>query len=181
MVEAGCEQCGRSLILSRTDARFCSTRCRVAWHRAYRRLPVELTSRARWIRWKRIYRNGKLDKLPLTAWDEIASSTNAKTWSTYAAATASKVGDGLGFVLNGDGLSCIDIDHCIAAGVVDPRAIDFVNAAEPFYVEISPSGDGLHAWTFHPPAGRNRYRLENGLSVEWYDTGRYMTVTGRRL
>ena len=43
-------------------------------------------------------------KVPITAQGNSASSTNPITWTDYQTASAAKVGDGLGFVLNGDGI-----------------------------------------------------------------------------
>ncbi len=89
----------------------------------------------------------------------------------------------MGFVLNGDGLACIDLDGVLDGDTLDPRAVEFIDGLEvaPFYVERSPSGRGLHLWTWQAsPTGRARYKLENGLRVEWYSTGRYLTVTGER-
>jgi primase-polymerase (primpol)-like protein len=45
------------------------------------------------------------------------------------------------------------------------------------YVEVSPSGEGLHVWgRATVPTGRRV--LVDGLSVEVYGVGRYLTVTG---
>lgn len=170
-----CTWCGSGMVTARADARFCSTRCRVYWHRAARRLPEHLTGRARWVRHTR-------DKRPVTVTGSAASSTDPSTWASFDAARRSVVGVGFGFVLNGDGITCIDIDHCVTADGIDPRALEFIATAAPFYVEISPSGDGLHAWTMTaPPSERRRWTLDNGLPVEWYTDQRYMTVTGNRV
>ncbi len=173
MAESVCEFCGSSNLLARSGARFCSTKCRVYWHRAIGRLPVELTSRARWIR-------RSSSKVPLTVSGSAASSTNPSTWSTYSAASKSSAGAGLGFVLNGDGIACYDLDHCVTDGVLSPRAREFMTEHEGFYSEFSPSGDGIHIWV-HAPAGGGWRRTIDGLSVEFYSTGRYLTVTGKSL
>lgn len=164
-------------------ARFCSDHCRNYARRksAKTALPMLITSKNRWVRWKFAPRAGRMTKIPLTLSGASASSTDSSTWSSFTEAARSKAGDGLGFVLNDDGISCVDLDHVIIDGVVDPRAIEFLNGLESFYVETSPSGDGLHAWVMNAsPNGRKVYTLANGLKVEWYSTGRYMTVTGRR-
>src|SRR5690606_1666864 len=97
--------CGERLTIAgrgRTP-RYCSARCRVAAHRA-RWIPVELTSRARWVRHE--------GKRPITPAGRAASSTDPRTWSTYREAARSKAGDGLGFVL-GAGIGCLDLDNCL--------------------------------------------------------------------
>ena len=150
---------------ARADARFCSTRCRVAAHRV--KLPEQMTSLPRWIRHER--------KVPLTVRGGAASSTNSHTWSDFATASTSPVGDGLGFVLAADGIACIDLDHCIVDGVLTDFARNVVRACHGTYIEVSPSGTGLHIFGL-AEVGKG-VRLPG---FEVYDRGRYMTVTGRR-
>ncbi len=167
-----CEWCGSPFVPKSAKGRFCSPRCRIAAHRNL--LPVELTSRARWVRWN-------AEKVPLTVDGDTAKSNDPGTWTAYEKAKASTAGVGVGFVLNGDGICCIDIDNCITNGAVDDRAREIIDATENvFMVEISPSGNGIHIW-HHGAAGKGTNRTENGLRVERYSQGRYMTVTGRRL
>lgn len=101
-----------------------------------------------------------------------ASSTNPATWSTYREAKRSTVGDGLGFVLGG-GIACLDLDHCLIGGRATPAAQAVLDRVPGAYVEISPSGDGLHVWGRAPEQpGRRR------AGIEAYSVGRYITVTG---
>jgi len=109
-----------------------------------------------------------------------ASSVDSASWSSFAEASASSVGVGLGFVLNGDGVGCYDLDHCFVDGVPSAEAVEFVKSLNPFYVEVSPSGDGLHAWVYAEKAQGFRRRI-GGLNVEFYTHGRYLTVTGNRV
>lgn len=139
-----CEQCGDHLGARHSHrARFCSTRCRVAAHRAKKtQLPHKLTIRDRWIR-------RSAAKVPLTVGDTPASSTDPATWSTHKDAAASTAGAGLGFVLTeDDDIVCLDLDHCIAplTGRLAPWAAAILRDAGATYVEVSPSGDGLHIW-----------------------------------
>lgn len=157
----------------RADAVVCSTRCRVRAHRKPL-LPAELTSRARWVR-------RDAAKRPLAVAGGMASSTDPATWCTYGEARKSERGAGLGFVLNGDGLACVDLDGVLADGALDPRASEFLASLDSFYVEVSPSGTGIHAWVLGgSPDGRKVFTLDNGLKVEWYSDARYLTVTGKR-
>jgi len=164
---ATCERCGERLAIAgrgRTP-RYCSTRCRVAAHRARHRLPRELTERARWVRHE--------DKRPITPDGRPASSTDPRTWSAYREAARSKVGDGLGFVL-GDGVACLDIDHCLdGQGRPDARARAILARVPGAYVEVSPSGRGLHVWGAAPEQPGRRHE-----DYEAYAVGRYITVTG---
>jgi primase-polymerase (primpol)-like protein len=114
-------------------------------------------------------------KVPLTVGNRSASSTNPATWSPFTAANNSDVGDGLGFVLAGDGIACIDLDHCIVDGVLESWAQSIVDKCKGTYIEVSLSGTGLHIFGF---ARVGKGRRSN--RVEMYDRGRYIAVTGRR-
>lgn len=168
-----CEHCDEPMpITARRHARYCSGRCRVAAHRARRRIPTELTSRPRWIR-------HTARKVPITVGGSTASVTDPSCWSRHRDAAASSAGAGLGFVLDGDGVVCLDLDHCLDAdGEVAAWAQNILDAAAGTWVEVSRSGDGLHVWGYGSlPQGR-RITVGGG-SVELYGTGRYIAVTGR--
>ena len=164
-----CEYCDEKFT-GRIVARFCSTKCRVYFHRAEKRLripPDELTELDRWVRHR--------SKKPMTVKNRAASSTNPATWASFSAVSASRVGHGFGFVLNGDGIACVDLDHCIVGGVLEPWAQEILDRCPRTFVEISPSGTGLHIFGYATlGAGWRRG------NVEAYDRGRYMTVTGKR-
>ena len=135
-------------------------------------IPPELTSRPRWV-----LRQGKIPKQRSGAG---ASSTDPKTWTTFENAKAAyQAGgfDGVGIVLNEDGLLAFDFDHCLdAAGrITDPKIEAYVQQLNS-YTEISPSGTGLHVFALGtlPAQGRKKG------PCEVYSIARYMTVTGRR-
>ncbi len=158
--------------IARRHAITCSTRCRVARHRA-RSLPTEFTRRDRWIR-------RSATKVPLRPDGKgTASSTDPATWSSYAVARRSTVGVGLGYVLAaGDGIVCIDLDHCISGGKLANWAQHILEVVPPTYVEVSASGTGLHIW------GRGRVNtgrvVRNGeRAVEVYGAGRYIAMGER--
>lgn len=88
-------------------------------------------------------------------------------------------GVGLGFVLDGDGIACIDLDHCLADGVPDAATERLLSRLPRTFIEISPSGDGLHVWGV-AEVRRGRRTVRGGVATEVYGTGRYITVTGRR-
>lgn len=133
-------------------------------------MPVELTDRPRWIR-----RTGR--KVPIAVDGGPASSTDPVTWSAYREAKASSAGVGLGFVLNGDGIACVDLDHCLDGDVVADWAQRILDLAPDCWVERSVSGDGLHVWGRGQLEHGRRIRFEGG-SVELYADGRYIAVTG---
>ncbi|MFJ5103165.1 DNA primase [Streptomyces sp. NPDC088554] len=174
-----CEWCPEHLGARHSHrARFCSTRCRVASHRAAKKnaVPRELTTRDRWIR-------RSSTKVPLTVAGTAASSTDLRTWSMHRDATASTAGVGLGFVLSDeDDIVCLDLDHCLnpLTGRLAPWAAAIVRDAGTTYVEVSPSGDGLHIWGRATVRQGRRIRRPDGTAVEIYGTGRYIAMTGRR-
>ncbi|MFJ2249432.1 DNA primase [Streptomyces sp. NPDC087862] len=168
-----CEHCeGPMPLTARSHARFCAPRCRAAAARRRQTVPAELTRRPRWIR-------HTSRKVPLTVGGSVASSTDSSTWSRYGEAVRSTAGVGLGFVLDGDGLVCLDLDHCLAPdGAPLPWAQTILDAAGPTWVEVSRSGDGLHVWGRGELTTGRRITF-NGGSVELYADGRYIAVTGR--
>lgn len=166
----GCDE--RLPVLARSDARFCSTRCRVAAHRSRHTstIPSELRDADRWVTHDQA-------KRPLQPSGAPASSTDPATWSPYSAVRSRAR---RGFVLDGDGIVCIDLDHCLPPdGTLSPLARAVLDRCPPTYVEVSPSGDGLHVWGRGDVVHGRRMRRRDG-SVELYGTGRYITVTGRR-
>jgi len=158
-----CARCG-SRFEGRSDARYCSTRCRVAAHR--HPLPAELTSRDRWARHR--------GKRPLQVDGSAASSTRATTWTSYRSAAASRAGDGLGFML-GDGIGVYDLDLVLDGDTLHPAARRFLDEHPGFYVERSLSGTGLHIWV-HAEPGKGWRRTIDGISIEHYTTGRFIAL-----
>ncbi|MEV6684462.1 bifunctional DNA primase/polymerase [Streptomyces sp. NPDC051130] len=174
-----CEHCdGPLAVMARAHAKTCSPRCRKAVSRAKARnpLPEELRTRDRWVR-------RAADKRPLTVAGMAASSTDPRTWSTHKDAADSSAGAGLGFVLSDeDDIVCLDLDHCLnpLTGQLAPWAASILRDAGTTYVEVSPSGDGLHIWGRAPVRQGRRIRRPDGTAVEIYGCGRYIAMTGRR-
>jgi primase-polymerase (primpol)-like protein len=147
-----------------------------------------LTSWDQWLVWRFVWKGGndgtpgRWAKVPFNAHTgRAASVTNASTWSSFARARQAyeKGGyDGIGFVLSeNDPFVGIDLDHCRdpKTGALESWAQE-VLALVPSYVELSPSGEGLHLFLRGalPHGAGNRKGL-----VEVYDRRRYLTVTGR--
>jgi hypothetical protein len=79
----------------------------------------------------------------------------------------------------GDGLSVVDLDDCFTSdGSLSAEASRLVEMAGDTYIEVSPSGRGLHIWLAGSCTRGRRIRI-NGQAVELYGTGRFMTVTRR--
>jgi primase/DNA polymerase family protein len=156
-------------------------------------IPDFLIDLDRWVCWRGIWdpRKKKYDKPPFTPQGYGASSTNPKSWSPFSDAWIGyeKGGlhfSGIGFVLDVDAaedlihLIGVDFDHCLtldASGqylITDARIARWVEEIDT-YTEISPSGEGLRLFLIGvlPPGGRK------GKDIEVYESGRYLTVTGR--
>lgn len=159
-----------------------------------RHLP-ELVALRQWVVWRPAMREGKLNKIPVNARSGGgASSTDPRTWSTFAHAVAAfrrqpqRYG-GAGFVFSsGDPFTGIDLDHAIdletgeVAGWADAILTRFPRA----YAELSPSGTGIKLFVrSRMPEGAKHKRTGLGAdrkgAVELYDRARYFTVTGRVL
>lgn len=160
-----CGNCGGSVKLARAGARFCSTRCRVAAHR--RRVPESLARLHRWTR-----ADGKR---PVTVSGDPASSTDPATWASFATVQAG-AGDGFGVML-GDGLGCLDLDHCLDGDVLAGWARERMDALRVpvLFIERSVSGAGLHVFTAEPE-GRS---VQGGWGGH-YRHSRFIRVTGAR-
>ncbi|MGP9652001.1 hypothetical protein ACT3TP_16135 [Glutamicibacter sp. AOP38-B1-38] len=91
--------------------------------------------------------------------------------------SASPVGAGSGFVL-GQGIGCIDLDHCFDGGELLPWAAELVAANRGTYIEASMSGEGLHI--FGLLAESPGYKIRDGRNIEVYSSRRYIAVTGAR-
>jgi primase-polymerase (primpol)-like protein len=149
----------------------------MAAHRAACRqadpVPSAMTRRPQWVR----HTDRKVPLSVVGAKVRPASSTDPDTWASYSAVSRSTAGVGVGFVLSYmDRLVCIDLDHALLDGQLRPWARRIIDGLPETYIEVSPSGTGLHIWGFGSlERGRRIRRGES--SVEVYDRGRYITVT----
>lgn len=154
-------------VLARSHAVTCSPRCRKRRSRAVS-VPAELRERPRWV----LHTEAKV---PVTPDDRPASSTDPDTWSSWERVSEAPR---RGFVLDGDGIVCIDLDHCLSGGRLASWAAELLAVVPATFVERSVSGTGLHVWGWAEVEGGRVIR--DGRSVEVYGTGRYIAVTGRR-
>lgn len=117
-------------------------------------------------------------KVPITPSGIFARSNDPSTWRSFAVACSAAAHgnvDGLGFVFDGSGIAGIDLDHCLVGGELLPWAAEIVSSCSGTYIEVSPSGTGLHIFG-RGTVGTGRKR--DGIEV--YDRGRFFTVTGQR-
>jgi putative DNA primase/helicase len=117
------------------------------------------------------------------------------TWATFEEALAAyEAGappyDGIGFVFcNADPFVGIDLDDCRDAesGAIAPWAQSIISRVQEGYVEVSPSGTGVHnivEGTVRGGGTRKKVRnLEGEVigEIEMYSRERFFTITGEAL
>ena len=146
-------------------------------------IPEQLTERNQWVCWRYEERDGKMTKVPYTDTGWRASSTDLMTWTTCAMAYRYYQDghcDGIGFVFSSaDPFVGIDIDDCRnpATGEIAPWAQKIIDRVQEGYVEISPSGTGIHIIV----QGTVRDGGMRKGKVEMYSRGRFFTITGEVL
>jgi primase-polymerase (primpol)-like protein len=158
-------------------------------------IPDRLTERPQWVCWRLETRDGKPTKVPYTpSTERRASSTDLMTWVPFEEALAayesgSPAYDGIGFVFcSADPFVGIDLDGCRAAksGEVAPWALSIISRVREGYVEVSPSGTGVHIIVEGTARGgrtRKKVRLKGQVvgEIEMYARGRFFTITGEAL
>jgi primase-polymerase (primpol)-like protein len=148
-------------------------------------IPEELRERPQWVCWRYEAKPGddKLTKVPYTAGtSRRASSTDLKTWRTFEQAymaldNEARHYDGIGFVFSSaDPFVGIDLDKCRnpESGELAPWAREIISRVPEGYIEVSPSGTGVHIIIRGSVRGGG---VRKG-PVEMYSRGRYFTITG---
>ncbi len=139
-------------------------------------IPAEMKALPNWV----LHKN----KVPYTpGTGQKAKVNDPGTWRTFAEAvqalqqektiTGKRLYDGIGFMFTGSGLVGIDIDHCMAAGIISQDAAQVVETFNS-YTEISTSRRGLHIIVKGSCPGK-KSRKGN---YEIYDHDRYFIMTG---
>ena len=150
-------------------------------------IPPELRAIARWVVW-RISRGTKVPFDPKHP-NLHASVTRPETWSTFDEArilVQTREGEpdafeGVGLVLNGDGLVGVDLDNCADGGEPSLAALQLLQELGTGYTEWSPSGKGIRVFGRATPLAKGMRGILGGVSVEIYSASRYLTVTGQVL
>jgi hypothetical protein len=144
-----------------------------------------LQSKEQWLTWDYVWNadKGRYDKPPCSAHTgrpaSINNSANLGTFAEAAATAARLKMAGVGFLLtNDDGMTGIDIDHCITdSGSLSDLAAEVIGYGET-YAEVSPSGAGIRLFA----RGKiDKAMKDDALGVEIYGSGRYLTVTGQQI
>ena len=144
-------------------------------------IPAQMADRPRWVLWRATAAGAKI---PFCArrGKPLDITERAAGCSLFRAREAFAAGDwsGIGFVLAGEGVVAVDLDDCLDGGIPNAVASVVLREFPGAYVEISPSGMGLHV--FGASAEQRSAVLDlSHLRVELYAAKRFITVTGRLL
>jgi|SRR5579862_566556 len=156
--------------------------------------PAALKKLRRWVRWRlEAGTNGKPTKVPYQVSGHKASSTEPTTWSNYQEVVAGQTindNGGVGFVVNGDGYTGIDLDGCRnkETGDLTDWAEQIIDALGDSYTETTPSETGVRVWVRGViPENDKVFNLNpscgygDKVKIEVFETERYFTVTGETI
>lgn len=145
----------------------------------FENVPSDLKQYPNWVLWKAEPHGKELSKVPYQPNKNHASSVDSNTWGGFE--TIKKAFNnggftGIGFVLSDNvPYSVLDLDGLTKN---DERLPNFAFG----FVEQSPSNNGKHVW-FNKKLTEftdTKKTLSNKTNVEYYQTGRYITITGRK-
>ena len=142
-------------------------------------IPLELRRYDHWVTWK----DKKVPFEP-TRPNSKANVTDPYSWGSFDQADAAYCEggwNGVGFVLTGNGIAGVDLDNCVIDGIPKPEAMNLLADLDAAYIEFSPSENGLRAFGFAKNLDKGVIGQLDGLSVELYTSGRYLTVTGHAI
>ena len=141
----------------------------------FENIPAELRALPRWVCCNE-------QKIPFNpnSRRRHASILKPASWGSFEKAKAAFQNNGysgVGFVLTGDGIAGVDLDHCVDNGKPQANALALLRRVGCRYIEFSPSGNGLRGFGF-APAAAGVCGIVDGTTTELYTNARYLTVTG---
>lgn len=148
--------------------------------------PQELKDRPQWVCWKWAVRKDQTgtSKLTKEPYDprgmRKAKAGDPSTWGSYQEAVRTWLAQdlgGIGFEFSDErDVTGADFDHVLVGGTIQDPGLAAMITNAGTYVEVSPSGDGLHLFSLcGKPDGKTRCKRGD---YEMYDHGRFFTVTG---
>jgi predicted P-loop ATPase len=155
-------------------------------------VPPLLQNTHQWVNWRLETRDGKATKPPVVCEsNRHADKMNPEDFSEFEHALYTMTDtnfqvDGAGIVLvEGGGLVGLDIDDCFVDGEPinqETKALIEELGRDGWYLEISPSGNGLRGFMPGVINGDRRKSSKAGWrSFEMYDGKAYLTVTGNKI
>ena len=152
--------------------------------KAVENIPTSLVTLPCWVLWRYEPRKdgGKPHKTPYMPSGSHADVTDPLTWCSFEEVKEAYQKytryNGIGFVLaQGVSIVGVDIDNCIEQGQLTAQAQEIVILLNS-YTEISPSQKGIRIFV---EADLGDFAGKRRGSLELYNYGRYLTITGDRL
>ena len=155
-------------------------------------LPVVMKLQRRWVGWLLVEApDGRRIKKPFNIHtgsvdgQEAARADWHEVDKAYRAGVISGYGYSLGERGSNDNVIFIDLDNAVAVDdleggpifSVKPWALEILERFEDCYIELSPSGTGIHI-IVRGQVPHSLSRVKNHEGVEIYDSGRYLAMTG---
>jgi|SRR5829696_4021937 len=151
-------------------------------------IPLWLSARPQWIVWRVEARGDDLTKVPYAVETGTrGDATDLLGWSTFEDAVEAYRSSGgfyagIGFCLAScDPYVGIDLDDCRdpEAGTIKPWGQEIIGRVQEGYIEVSPSGAGVHIIVEGKMRGQKTQReIPSGGKIEMYCQERFFTVTG---
>jgi len=146
----------------------------------YKKLIHELIQRDQFVNYVLEQKGDRVTKPPVGADGIKINAQDPATWRSFEEVL--DVNDQIGFVLTDDDpFLFIDLDHVLKEGKLCDWAEKLIAELPATYIEISPSGDGLHMLyklNGTPDIKTNKRNFDDGTVLEVYFNKRYFTITG---
>jgi primase-polymerase (primpol)-like protein len=140
----------------------------------------ELIQRDQFVNYIMEQKGDRNTKPPTDANGYKINAQNSKNWRSFK--DAHNASDKIGFVLTEDDpFLFLDLDHVLKDGKLCDWAEKLIAELPATYIEISPSGDGLHILyklKDTPDLKTNKRKFDDGTVLEIYFNKRYFTLTG---
>lgn len=150
-------------------------------------IPDYLKRNARWCVYQAVPRKeGKVDKIPLSPVNGYRISTAAPDhWGTFEQAEkaleTNPKANGLGILVENNGLVCVDLDNCVMAGGDYSARVKGIVDSLNSYTEFSPSGKGLRILIAGNQPPSDVLNSDAGVEIYSGHAPRFVTITGLTL
>lgn len=141
----------------------------------------------RWCIARAEVRDGRISKVPVNLYGRPLDVTKAGAGTldlgkVIAQFKSDSQAIGIGFILTGNDIVVLDVDHCLTPDGWHPAVVELVHESRS-YAEISSGGDGAHLFLTAPGASgryQNRKCLIKDLQIERYSHSRFIACTFNR-
>ncbi len=144
------------------------------------KLLEELIQRDQFVNYIMEKKGDRMTKPPTDVNGHKIDAQNSNNWRSFE--DSYNASDQIGFVLTDDDpFLFLDLDHVLKDGKLCSWAEELIAQLPATYIEISPSGDGLHMLyklNDIPELKANKRKFDDGTVLEVYFNKRYFTLTG---